>query len=192
MTVLVLGLLIFLGAHSVRILAEGWRGRQLAKLGERRWKALYSIVSLVGFVLIVWGYGLARADPVLIWASPTWARHLAGPLTLLAFVLLAAAYVPGNQIKPKVGHPMVLGVKVWAFAHLLANGALHGIVLFGAFLAWAIADYASSRRRDRAAKMIYASGSAVRTLITVVTGVVAWAAFAFALHGWLIGVRPFG
>jgi uncharacterized membrane protein len=192
MVVLILGLVIFLGAHSVRIVAEDWRTRQRARLGQGKWKGVYSVVSLVGFVLIVWGYGLARADPVLVWAPPVWTRHLAGPLTLLAFVLLAAAYVPGNQIKARVGHPMILSVKVWAFAHLLANGALHGMLLFGAFLAWAIADFAAARRRDRAAKTVHASGSAGRTLAAVVAGAAAWAIFAFALHGWLIGVRPFG
>jgi uncharacterized membrane protein len=192
MTVLILGLLVFLAAHSIRIFAEGWRTRQIARMGESKWKGLYSLISIVGLVLIVWGYGLARADPVWIWQPPVWMRHLAGPLTLLAFVLLAAAYVPRNQIKAKFHHPMVLGVKVWAFAHLLAHGTLHGMLLFGAFLAWAIADFAAARRRDREAKTVYPAGTVGGTLSALVAGALAWAAFAFALHGWLIGVRPFG
>lgn len=192
MTVLVVGLLLFLGAHSVRIFAEGWRTRQIAGGGELKWKVLVSIVSAVGFVLIVWGYGLARTDPVYLWHPPVWTRHIAALLTIPAFVLLAAAYVPGTRIKAAVGHPMVAGVKIWAFSHLIANGTLADVVLFGAFLGWAVADFAAARRRDRAAGRTYPAGPVSRDLGAVVLGLVAWAAFAFYLHAWLIGVRPFG
>ena len=192
MTVLIVGLLLFLGTHSVRIFADEWRSRQLARLGEARWKGLYSLASIAGFALIIWGYGLARADPIWVWAPPQWLRHPTSLLMLLAFVLLAAAYVPRNRIKARLHHPMVLSVKVWAFAHLLANGTLHAIVLFGAFLAWAIVDYAAARRRDRALKTVYPDGTAAATATTVVVGALAAAVFAFALHGWLIGVKPFG
>jgi uncharacterized membrane protein len=191
MSVLILGLLLFLGTHSVRIFADGWRTRQLARLGEAKWKGLYTVIALIGFVLIIWGYGLARTSPVVLWSPPLWMRHLAAPLTLLAFVLLAAAYVPRNRMKARLGHPMVAGVKVWALAHLLANGSLAGVVLFGAFLLWAIADFASARRRDRRAGTVYPAGSLARDAVAVVVGLVAWAVFAFLLHGWLIGVRPF-
>ena len=191
MIVLILGLLLFLGVHSVRIFADAWRSRQIARLGERKWKGLYSLVSGIGFVLIIWGYGLARAHPVLLWTPPVWLRHLAILLTVLAFILLAAAYVPRNRIKTRVGHPMVAGVKVWAFAHLLANGTLAALVLFGAFLVWAIAAFASARRRDRRAGTAYPPGTSARDALTVVVGLVAWALFAFLLHQWLIGVRPF-
>ena len=192
MTILILGLLIFLGAHSVRIFADGWRTRQLARLGEGKWKGLYSVVSAVGLVLIVWGYGLARAEPTVLWMPPLWTRHVAALLTVPAFILIVAAYVPGNRIKAGLGHPMVAGVKVWAFAHLLANGTLAGVILFGAFLAWAMADFASARRRDRRAGTVYPAGTIVRDAVAVIVGLIAWAAFAFYLHGWLIGVRPFG
>jgi uncharacterized membrane protein len=192
MIFLLLGLLIFLGTHSVRIFADGWRTRLMAQRGEGAWKVAYSLVSAVGLVLIVWGYGLARAQPVVLWTPPVWGRHLAGLLNLAAFVLIAAAYVPGNTLKGRLGHPMVLGVKVWAFAHLLANGTLGAVVLFGAFLAWGIADFASARRRDRAAGVVYPAGSLARDAVTVVVGIVAGAVFAFLLHGWLIGRRPFG
>jgi uncharacterized membrane protein len=192
MTVLILGLLLFLGTHSVRIFADGWRSRQLARLGEGKWKGVYSAVSVIGFVLIVWGYGLARAEPVFLWSPPVWTRHVAALLTMPAFILLAAAYVPGNRIKARLGHPMVAGVKIWAFAHLLANGTLAAVVLFGAFLAWAVADFASARRRDRRAGTVYPAGSPGRDAVSVIVGLVAWAVFAFLLHGWLIGVRPFG
>jgi uncharacterized membrane protein len=192
MTILLLGLLVFLGTHSVRIFADGWRSTQIAQRGEGVWKGAYTLVSLVGFALIVWGYGMARAQPVVLWTPSPWGRHLAGLLNLAAFVLLAAAYVRGNTIKAKLGHPMVLGVKVWAFAHLLANGTLNAVVLFGAFLAWAIADFASARRRDRAAGVVYPAGALARDGITVAVGILAWGVFSFLLHGWLIGVRPFG
>ena len=188
---MILGLLLFLGTHSVRIVADDWRSRQLARLGAGKWKGLYTLVSVIGFVLIIWGYGLARAHPVLLWSPPVWLRHLAILLTVPAFILLAAAYVPGNRIKARLGHPMVAGVKVWAFAHLLANGTLAAVVLFGAFLVWAIAMFASARRRDRRAGTVYPAGTLGRDGVTVIAGLVAWALFAFLLHQWLIGVRPF-
>lgn len=192
MTTLIAGLVLFLGAHSVRIFADGWRSAQIARAGAGAWKAIYSIVSLAGFAMIVWGYGQARLAPVDLWFPPAWTRHAAALLTLPAFVLLAAAYVPGTRIKAAVGHPMVAGVKLWAFAHLLSNGRLGDVVLFGAFLAWAIADFIASRRRDRAAGTRYPAGPISRDVLAAAIGVVAWAVFAFALHGWLIGVRPFG
>jgi uncharacterized membrane protein len=192
MIILILGLILFLGPHSIRVFADGWRTRQLARLGELNWKGLYSAISAVGLVLIIYGYGLARAQPVMVWTPPTWARHLAGALTLVAFILLAAAYVPRNHIKARMGHPMLLGVKVWAFAHLLANGSLNALVLFGAFLAWAVMDFIVARRRDRATGTIYPPGLPSRDVVTVAVGIVAWAVFAFALHARWIGVSPFG
>jgi uncharacterized membrane protein len=192
MSILILGLLIFLGIHSVRIVAEDWRERQIARLGEKPWKGLFSLVSVLGLVLIVWGYGLARAHPTDLWYPPRWTAHVTALLTLVAFVLLAAAYVPGNRIKPAVGHPMILGVKVWAFAHLLSNGRTNDIVLFGTFFIWAVLDFAAARRRDRRTHPRYAPGAPARDALVVVVGIAAWALFAVYLHGWLIGVRPFG
>jgi uncharacterized membrane protein len=192
MTWLILGLLIFLGSHSVRIFAEPWRGARVAAMGLNAWKGVYSIVSIAGFVLIVWGYGVARGAPVIVYSPPVWTKHVAALLTIPAFILLAAAYVPGTRIKRAVGHPMVAGVKAWAFAHLLANGTLADVVLFGSFLVWAIADYIAARRRDRAAGTVYVVGPITRDVAAVVVGLIAWAAFAFWLHMLLIGVRPFG
>lgn len=192
MAVLILGLVLFLGMHSIRIVANGWRSRQVARLGEKGWKGLYAFVSLVGFVLIIWGFGLARQQPVLLYVPPMWLRHLNALFTLIAFILVVAAYVPGNHFKARLGHPMLAGVKTWAFGHLLATGMLHDVVLFGAFLLWAVVDFISSRRRDRAAGITYPAGTAKGDVITVVAGVAAWAVFAFWLHGWLIGVKPMG
>src|SRR4029079_8532291 len=114
MLTLVAGLLLFLGAHSVRVFADGWRTATIAGVGDKPWKGVYSLVSIAGFVLVVVGYGLARQSPVVMWSQPpVWTRHLAALLTLVAFVLVVAAYVPGNQLKAKLHHPMLLGVKLW-------------------------------------------------------------------------------
>jgi uncharacterized membrane protein len=192
MAVLILGLVIFLGAHSVRIVADGWRARQIERMGLNGWKGAFALVSIAGFVLIVWGYGMTRAAPVALWAPPAWMAHVTALLMIPAFVLLVAAYVPGTRIKAAVGHPMVAGVKTWAFAHLLSNGNLADIVLFGAFLLWAVLDYRAARRRDRAAGTTYPAGPVARDVIAVAVGLAAWAAFGFYLHALLIGVRPFG
>ena len=192
MTYLIFGLVLFLGVHSIRVFANDWRNQTLARVGEKPFKGIYALLSLAGFVLLVWGYGQARQHGVMLWTPPVATRHLASLLTQIAFILLAAAYIPGNQIKAKLHHPMVLGVKVWALAHLLANGSLADAVLFGSFLAWSVALFAASRRRDRREQTVYAAGTAGATAITVAAGVVAWAVFALWLHRVLIGVSPFG
>ena len=192
MTVLILGLLIFLGAHSVRVFGEPWRARTIQSIGPNAWKGAYSVASIVGFVLIVYGFGLARHAPTRVWVPPIWTRHLAALLVLPALILLVAAYVPGNQIKGRLHHPMVLGVKTWALSHLIANQMLHELILFGAFLVWAVLSYRAARARDRAAGTVYAPGSVGMTVVTLVVGTAAWAAFAFWLHGPLFGVKPFG
>ena len=192
MVTLIVGLLMFLGTHSVRIFAEDWRNKQIAQRGENAWMGFYSIISLIGFVLLVYGYGQARLEPLVIWQPPVWTKHLAALLTLPAFILLVAAYVPGTKIKTMIGHPMVLGVKLWALAHLLANGTLADIILFGSFLLWSILDYRASRQRDKAASTAYQATGVSRDIIAIVVGIIAWVAFAIVLHNWLIGVKPFG
>lgn len=192
MTLLILGLVLFIGAHSIRIFANDWRTAMIGRIGPLPWKGFIAVLSLVGFVLIVWGFGIARQQTVQLWAPPSGMRHLAALLTLIAFVLLIAAYVPGNAIKAKLHHPMVLAVKVWALAHLLANGTVEHVVLFGAFLVWAVLSFRAARGRDRAAGTVYPAGNAGATAITVVVGAAAWAGFAFWAHGTLIGVRPIG
>ena len=191
MAILIAGLVLFFGAHSVRIFAEDWRAERIRRMGPMPWKGAFALVSITGFVLIVWGYGLARQAPVDLWSPPAWTRHLASLLTLLAFILIAAAYVPGTRIKAAVGHPMVLGTKAWALAHLLSNGRLADLLLFGTFLVWAVLAYKAARSRDRKGGVTYPALGASRDVIAGVVGAVAWAVFAMVLHGPLIGVRPF-
>lgn len=190
MLLLMAGLALFLGVHSVRIFADDWRTAQIGRVGPKVWKGGYTLVSVIGFVLIVYGYGLARQTPVVLYTTPAWTRHSAALLTLGAFVMIAAAYVPETHIKARLRHPMVAGVKVWAVAHLLANGTLADVVLFGSFLAWAILDYSAALRRDRIANVGYVVGPISRDIAAVAIGVVAWVVFTFWLHAWWIGVRP--
>ena len=188
MTVLLLGLIVFLGLHSVSIVAPAWRDAQVRQRGEKAWKGIYSIVSLVGFVLIVVGYGLARQSPVVLYVPPASLRHLAWLLMLPVFVLLFAAYLPG-RIQTLAKHPMLLAVKLWAAAHLLANGNLADVLLFGAFLAWAVADRISVKRRPARPKAELPMRR-FNDLIAVGGGLLVYAAFFFGLHAWLIGVSP--
>lgn len=192
MSILILGLLIFLGTHSLRVYADGWRSRQLARFGEKRWKGMYALVSLLGLALIVWGFGLARQQPVSLYVPVLALRHLNALFTLVAFVLIVAAYTPRNHFRSTLGHPMLAGVALWALGHLLATGRLHDVVLFGAFLCWAVMLFVLSRRRDRAAGKRPAAGRLVGDVASLVIGIAAWAIFAHWLHLPWIGVPPFG
>jgi uncharacterized membrane protein len=192
MSYLIIGLVLFLGVHSVRIVAEDWRTATRQRLGEGAYKGLYSLVSLAGFALIVWGFGVARETPTMLWMPPAGMRHAAAALMLVAFVFLTATYVPGNSIKARVHHPMVLSVKTWALAHLLSNGSVAHALLFGAFLIWGVLVFISSRKRDRREQIQYPAGTAGATAVTVLVGAAIWVAFAFWLHGLLIGIRPLG
>ena len=185
MSVMILGLLVFLGVHSVRILADDWRTAQIQRMGVLPWKAAYSVVSIIGLALAIWGYGQMRLDPIWVWQPPTALRHLVALLMIPAFVLLVAAYVPRNHLKARLGHPMILAVKLWALSHLLINGRLGDIIFFGAFLLWAVFDFRAARRRPQADS---AAPSMVSTVATVVVGLVAYYVFAIYLHMWLIGV----
>ena len=201
MTWLVLGLVLFLGTHSARIVAEDERKRLIARLGQGAWKGIYSLLSLAGLVLMVQGYGEVRASPWVLWPVTTGARHAASLLTLVAFILLAAAYVPRNRIKLRLRHPMVLAVKTWALAHLLANGTLADLLLFGGFLVWAAFSFRAARARDRLLESTPTDSAVERggsrsplipDLVTVAAGVLAWWVFAFYLHARWIGVSPLG
>lgn len=191
MGILILGLVLFFGIHMVRIVAGPWRSRQIARMGEKPWKGIYTVVSLAGFGLMLWGYGQTRVESEL-WLMPLWTRHLAALLTLPAFVLLVAAHVPRNHFKAAVGHPMLAGVKLWALAHLLCNARLGDLLLFGTFLAWAVLAFVACRRRDRAEGVRYSAGTVGGSALVLVLGVGAWAGFALYGHAWLIGMRPFG
>ena len=181
MTLLVAGLILFLGIHSIRIFAENGRTALVSKLGANGYKGLYTVVAIVGLVLIFIGYGQARMTPSMVWNPPVAMRHIAALLTLIAFVLLTAAYIPRNRIKRAV-----------AFAHLLANGNIADFVLFGSFLIWAVLDFRAARRRDKAAGYVRPPEvSALADLITLVVGVGGWLVFAMWLHVMLIGIKPF-
>jgi uncharacterized membrane protein len=188
MLYLILGLVLFLGMHSVEIFSSTLRANAIARMGERPWKALYAVVSIVGFVLIIWGYGQARQDPILLYAPPVWMRHLSALIMLPVFPLLLAAYLPG-RIKAALKHPMLAAVKFWALAHLLANGMLADVLLFGSFLAWAVADRISFKRR--VVRPIHtAPPSKLNDVIAVVAGLAIYVVFVMGLHVRLFGVSP--
>jgi uncharacterized membrane protein len=186
MTLLILGLLIFLGAHSVSIVAPAWRDAQVARLGEKPWKGIYTLLSIVGFALLVIGYGQARQSPVLLYAPPVALRHVALLLMLPVFVLLLAAYLPG-RIKSAAKHPMLLATKLWATSHLLANGNLADVLLFGGFLVWAVADRISMKRRV-ARPVPGAPAGRFNDVVAVVGGLALYGLFVKVGHAWLIGV----
>ncbi|MGB3275812.1 MAG: NnrU family protein [Castellaniella sp.] len=192
MALLIAGLTLFLGAHSIRIGADEWRSRQIARFGATTWKIGHSAVSLIGLGLIILGFGQTRQAPVLLWPPPVGMPHLTALLVLLAFVLIAAAYVPRNHIKARLHHPMLLGVQAWALGHLLANGELAGVILFASFLIWALLDLRAARRRDRDQETRYAAGTLPGTMISLVVGVLIWLGFLVKLHGALIGVPVLG
>jgi uncharacterized membrane protein len=186
MNVLLLGLVIFFGVHAVSIVNDPWRDRMAAKLGEWTWKGLYALVAIAGFALIVWGYGIARLDPVVVYTPPDLLHPVAMVLLVPVFPLLLAAYLPG-RIQTAAQHPMLVATKLWAVAHLLANGTLADVVLFGAFLVWAVLDRISMKHRTQR-PIPGIPPTRANDLIAVVGGLALYAAFALWLHGWLIGV----
>src|SRR5882757_5599441 len=190
MPLLIIGLVLFLGVHSVAIVAPALRARTIHRLGEGAWKGLYALASLVGFVLICYGFGLARQTPVMLYSPPTWLRHVALLLMLPVFPLLIAAYLPG-RIKTAAKHPMLGAVKFWAFAHLLANGLLADVLLFGGFLAWAVMDRISLKRRPPQAIRTAPPGR-FNDAIAVVLGLTLYALFIGWAHVKLFGVSPLG
>jgi uncharacterized membrane protein len=190
MTILILGLVVFIGAHSFTM-ARGARAQAIARLGEGPYRGLYSLVSLIGLVLIIWGFGAYRAGGYIqVWNPPVWTRHLALPLVWVAFVAFAAAYLPG-RIRRALKHPMLAGLKIWAFAHLLANGDLGSILLFGSLLAWAVVARISTKRRDEVvdhAGPVAAPAGWRNDILAVAIGTVLYLVFLIWLHPLLIGV----
>jgi uncharacterized membrane protein len=188
MTVLVIGLIVFLGIHSISIFAPDFRDRMAARLGVGPWRGIYSLISLIGFALVVWGYGIARRDPVVLYNPPLWASHVTAVLMLPVFPLLFAPYFPG-RIKTALKHPMLVAVKLWAVAHLISNGMLADVLLFGGFLAWAVADRISYKHRQQR-PLKGAPPAARNDVIVVIVGLAIYALFVFWLHLKLIGVQP--
>lgn len=189
MLLLILGIVIFIGMHLVPALAPSLREQLGNRLGSIGWRVVHSGVALVGLYLIATGYGSARMQPTFIWYPPAFLSHVTALLMLVAFVFVAAAWVPGNAIKARVGHPMLIGVKTWAIAHLLVNGTLADLLLFGSFLAWGVVSFVVHRKADRAKGAHQSSAvKASATIITVVVGILFTAIFALWLHPALIGV----
>lgn len=183
---LVAGMLIFFGVHSIRIFAPAWRDEMIKRLGPVAWKAVFSVASLVGFVLIVGGYAASRVEPVAVYYPPFWLRHAMMLVMLPVFPLLLAAYLPG-RIKAAVKHPMLTATKAWALSHLLANGMLADVLLFGGFLAWAVIDRISAGKRPQPAAPA-TPPSIINDVIAVVGGLVLYVGFAFWAHPLLVGV----
>jgi uncharacterized membrane protein len=187
MTLLIVGIVVFLGIHVLPTLPH-LREALIGRIGQNGYKVLFSLVSVAGFVLLVWGF--AQAPVIQIWSPPGWTRWVAIVLMLPAFILLVAAYVPG-QIKAKVKHPFLVAIKTWALAHLIANGDLASIILFAAFLAYAVFDrIAVKRREERGLVTVKGTGPARNDLIAVVVGVILYVAFLVWLHPLLIGTNP--
>jgi uncharacterized membrane protein len=190
MAVLILGLIIFLGVHSISIANEAWRDRIVARIGTGPWMGVYSVAALIGLVLIVQGYGAARLDPTILYAPPVWLRHVAALLMIFAFPILLATYLPG-RIKTATNHPMLLAVKLWALAHLLANGTLADVLLFGSFLVWAVLNRISMKSREQR-PLPGAPPAKMNDVIAVVAGLALYVVFVLGAHQWLFGVSPLG
>ncbi|MGA8259394.1 MAG: NnrU family protein [Arenicellales bacterium] len=186
MTALVLGLLLLLGTHSVSIVNAAWRNEMAARFSAGQWKGIYAAVSLLGLVLVIYGFGGARVNPFVLYVPPWWLRPVTILLMIPVFPLLLAAYLPGH-IKSAAKHPMVLAVKIWAAAHLLSNGTLPDVLLFGSFLAWGVAERVSLKRR--APSQVPEPAESVRNdAIVVAGGLLLYLLFMAWLHPLLIGV----
>ena len=190
MSILIIGLVLFLGIHSISIVAPGLRARAVVSMGPNPWRGVYSLISAAGFVLILWGYHLARQAPVVLYTPPAWMRYVTLLLMLPVFPLLFAAYLPG-RIKTTLQHPMLAAVKFWAFAHLLSTGLLADVLLFGAFLVWAIWDRISFKRRPTQAIRTAPPGR-LNDLIAVIAGIAVYVLFLLWAHLRLFGVSPLG
>ena len=191
MALLIIGIILFLGVHLVRVVAPGFRQSMIVSLGERGWRAAYSIASLATLILLIYGFGQARAVTGMLYNPPVWMAHITITLMLVAMICLVASLLPAGHIATKTKHPMVLSVKIWALAHLLANGDTSSVLLFAAFLAWGVILRISLKRRERAGEItLRPFVSAKYDLYAVVIGIVAWGLIIWKLHEWLIGVSP--
>ncbi len=189
MAILILGIILFLGMHLIRVVAPDFRSRMVDKFGENGWKGIYSLLSIISLVVLI--YGWAISPTINLWFPPTGMSHLTVTLMLLSMICLAAAELPAGHIATKTKHPMILGVKIWAFGHLLANGDLASLLLFGSFLAWGVILRIALKRGERAGILtLRPFVSAKYDLIAIVVGAAIWALFIWKLHLWLIGVAP--
>lgn len=190
MSLLILGIVLFLGLHLIRVVAPGLRTSLIASLGESGWKAAYSIASIVALIVLIYGFGQAR-DMTPVWSPPFWMSHITILLMLFAMICLAASLLPAGHIAVRAKHPMVLSVKIWALAHLLSNGDGAAMLLFAAFLAWGVILRISLKRRERAGEItLRPFVSAKYDLYAVIIGFIAWALIIWKLHAWIIGVSP--
>jgi len=187
MTLLIIGITVFLGLHLLPT-ASGMREALVVRLDENGYKAMFSLLSIAAFVLLVFGF--AKAPVVQIWSPPGWTRWVAIVLMLPAFIFLVAAYVPG-RIKAGLKHPFLVAVKTWALAHLIANGDLASIILFGSFLAYAVYDRITLKRHKPTSLIgVPATGPLRNDIIAVVLGTVLYVVFLVWLHPLLIGTAP--
>ena len=188
MTLLIIGLVLFLGSHSIAIINVTWRDRMVSRLGILTWQGVYSLLAIVGIGLIIVGYDLARETPVILYQPPYWLRYIALLLLVFVFPLLFATYMPG-RIRTATRHPMLVATKLWAFAHLLTNGSLADVILFGSILAWAVADRISLKRRTPIPVPDMPT-SRFNDALAIILGLVVYLLFLFGLHAWLFGVSP--
>ncbi len=191
MAILVLGIIIFLGLHLIRVVAPGFRAGVIESRGKGTWMGIYAILSLIGLCLIIYGFGQARSETGMLYNPPVFLRHIALLLMLFAFVIAAAGFLPAGRIAVAVKHPQVLSIKIWALAHLLANGETSSVLLFGSFLAWAVILRISLKRRERAGERVLpVFKSSTNDVLAIVIGLVVYVLFVWKLHEWLIGVQP--
>ncbi|SBS26943.1 NnrU protein [Marinomonas aquimarina] len=191
MALLLVGLTLFIGVHSVRLFAPEWRLFMMEQLGKSNWKMLHAAVAFIGLLTTIMGYGYARYSAEWLWFPPVWTRHVAALLILFAFIYIAAAAMPYSKIKARVGVPMVVGIKLWALAHLISNGTSADVVLFGSILVWAVFNFVISRRRLKAQGEQFEAPNYKYDVIALGVGLCAYALVAFYLHELLIGVAPF-
>ncbi|PST19450.1 NnrU family protein [Rhizobium sp. JAB6] len=190
MALLVLGIVLFLGLHLIRVVVPGLRTSLIASLGEEGWKIAYSIASIIALIVLIYGFGQAR-DMTPIWSPPIWMSHITILLMLFALICLVASLLPAGHIAVKTKHPMVLSVKIWALAHLLSNGDGAAMLLFAAFLAWGVILRISLKRRERAGEItLRPFVSAKYDLYAIIIGAIAWILIIWKLHAWIIGVSP--
>ncbi|HEV7322151.1 MAG TPA: NnrU family protein [Ensifer sp.] len=191
MAILVLGIILFLGLHLIRVVAPGFRAGVIESRGKGTWMAIYAVFSLIGLCLIIYGFGQARSETGMLYNPPVFLRHIALLLMLFAFISAAAGFLPAGRIAVALKHPQVLSIKIWALAHLLANGETSSVLLFGSFLAWAVILRISLKRRERAGERVLpVFKSSANDVLAVVIGLVVYVLFVWKLHEWLIGVAP--